>query len=134
MLPIHINPSSGVPIYRQIINQIRSLIAGGALKEGEQLPTVRELASFLQVNPMTISKAYLLLEAEKTAYRLTGKGVFISSSASVLKKKERLAILENLLEQVATESYQLDISPDETLKILSEKFSTITSRKKGEKK
>lgn len=125
MLPLHVNPSSGVPIYRQIINQIHSLIAGGVFKEDEKLPSVRELAGFLQVNPMTVSKAYSLLEAEKTTYRLRGKGVFISSSVSVLKKKERRAILEQLTKQVALESQRLNISAEETMKILKEKLRNI---------
>ncbi len=129
MLPLHVNPSSGVPIYRQIMDQIHSLVAGGVLKEDERLPSVRELAGFLQVNPMTVSKAYSLLEAEKTAYRVRGKGVFISSSVSILKKKERRAMLEQLLKQVTLESQRLNIPAQETISILKEKLSIIQSKK-----
>lgn len=134
MLPLHVNPSSGVPIYRQIMGQVHSLVAGGVLKAGERLPSVRELARFLQVNPMTVSKSYSLLEAEKTVYRLRGKGVFINSSVSILKKKERRALLEQLAKQVALESQRLDISAEETINILRERLSIIRSRREGGKK
>ena len=130
MLPIHINPSSGVPIYRQIMNQVYSLIAGGMLKEGDRLPAVRELAAFLQVNPMTISKAYSLLQAEKTVYRVRGKGVYLGSSGSILKKKQRLEMLEELLAQVVFESHRLNISPEETINILKKKLTSIGGNKK----
>ena len=132
MLSLHVNPSSGVPIYRQIMDQVHSLGAGGTLKEGERLPSVRELAAFLQVNPMTVSKAYSLLEAEKTVYRLRGKGVFISSSVSILKKRERRAMLEQLAKQVALESQRLNISAEETINILKERLSIIQPKREGQ--
>ena len=133
MIPIHVNPSSGVPIYKQIINQVRSLIASGTLRENEKLPSVRELARFLQVNPMTVSKAYYTLELEKTVYRLHGKGAFISSSPNILKKKERLAMLENHIRHMVYEAIRLNISPQETLEMAQEIFKDARTGTKGEK-
>ena len=128
MIPIHVNPSSGVPIYMQITNQIRSLIASGTLKENEKLPTVRELAKFLQVNPMTVSKAYSILELEKTVYRLHGKGVFINPSPNILRKKERLAMLENHIRHMVYEAIRLSIPAEETIAMVKKVFKNARGK------
>ncbi|MBU0477266.1 GntR family transcriptional regulator [bacterium] len=128
MIPIHVNPSSGVPIYMQVMNQIRSLIVSTALKTNDKLPSVRELAEFLQVNPMTISKAYSILELEKTVYRLHGKGIYVSSSTNILKKKERLAMLQNHVKHIVYEAMRLDISVEETTNMLREIFKKLNEK------
>ena len=128
MIPIHVNPSSGVPIYMQVMNQIRSLIVSAALKANDKLPSVRELAEFLQVNPMTISKAYSILELEKTVYRLHGKGIYVSSSTNILKKKERLAMLQNHVKHIVYEAMRLDISVEETTNMLREIFKKLNEK------
>lgn len=74
---------SGVPIYRQLIDQIKRLIAGGRLAAGDDLPSVRELASVYQINAMTISKAYQQLEAEGLLVRRRGKPMQVAESAKV---------------------------------------------------
>ena len=128
MIPIHVNPSSGVPIYMQVMNQIRSLIVSAALKANDKLPSVRELAEFLQVNPMTISKAYSILELEKTVYRLQGKGIYVSSSTNILKKKERLAMLQNHVKHIVYEAMRLDISVEETTNMLRGIFKKLNEK------
>ena len=128
MIPIHVNPSSGVPIYMQVMNQIRSLIVSAALKANDKLPSVRELAGFLQVNPMTISKAYSILELEKTVYRLHGKGIYVSSSTNILKKKERLAMLQNHVKHIVYEAIRLDISVEETTNMLRGIFKKLNEK------
>ena len=128
MIPIHVNPSSGVPIYMQVMNQIRSLIVSAALKANDKLPSVRELAEFLQVNPMTVSKAYSILELEKTVYRLQGKGIYVSSSTNILKKKERLAMLQNHVKHIVYEAMRLDISVEETTNMLRGVFKKLNKK------
>ena len=128
MIPIHVNPSSGVPIYMQVMNQIRSLIVSAALKANDKLPSVRELAEFLQVNPMTVSKAYSILELEKTVYRLHGKGIYVSSSTNILKKKERLAMLQNHVKHIVYEAMRLDISVEETTNMLRGVFKKLNEK------
>ena len=73
-----LNPNAGEPIYRQLIEQIRRLIAGGQLLPGTEMPSVRELASNNAINPMTISKAYSLLEAEGLLERQRGKPMTVA--------------------------------------------------------
>ena len=74
-----LNPQSGTPIYRQLVAQITRLIAGGQLAAGTELPSVRELAELHTVNPMTISKAYALLEAEGLLERQRGKPMRVAA-------------------------------------------------------
>lgn len=70
-----INPTSGVPIYRQIVDQVHALVAGGTLQPGHMLPSVRQVARAAAVNPMTVSKAYSRLEVEGVVQRVRGQGM-----------------------------------------------------------
>ena len=133
MIPIYVNPSSGVPVYMQIMNQVRSLIAGGTLKEDDRLPSVRELAAFLQVNPMTVSKAYSILELDKTVYRLPGKGVFVGSSTKIIAKGERLKMLEVHIKHMAYEAVRLGVSPEEAVEMVRDTFKDLQKGKMEEK-
>ena len=75
-----LNPSSGVPIYRQIVQQARHAIAAGRVKPGERLPSVRAIATQLGVNPMTVSKAYSMLEQAGVVLRQPGIGMVVSDA------------------------------------------------------
>ncbi len=74
-----LNPASGVPIYRQLVEQVRRLVAGGQLPPGAELPSVRELALAHAVNPMTISKAYSQLESEGLLQRNRGRPMTVTA-------------------------------------------------------
>ena len=74
-----LHPGSGIPIYRQLVEQVRRLIAGGELPPGAELPSVRDLAVQYAVNPMTISKAYALLETEGLLERNRGKPMTVAA-------------------------------------------------------
>jgi GntR family transcriptional regulator len=96
-----INPTSGVPIYRQIVDQVHALLAGSLLRDGDLLPSVRQVASAASVNPMTVSKAYSRLEAEGVVRRVRGLGMQIlppSQNGSVDERKQQFrATLEPAL-------------------------------------
>jgi len=112
-----LNPHSGVPIYRQILDQARRLVASGQLAPGAELPSVRELALKHAVNPMTISKAYSLLEAEGLLERNRGKPMTVASQArgaSPLTK--RLQQIQPLVEQTVLAAKQLEVSETELVK------------------
>ncbi len=90
-----INPTSGVPIYRQIVDQVHALVAGGHLKEGALLPSVRQVAQSAAVNPMTVSKAYSRLEAEGVVRRARGLGMEVlapSQNGSLEERKEQFRV------------------------------------------
>jgi len=106
-----LNPQSGIPIYRQLAEQIRRMVAGGQLQAGDELPSVRELAVAHAVNPMTISKAYSLLEVEGVLVRQRGKPMQVAEqSASTNSEQQRLEHLRPQLEQLVLAARQLEIS------------------------
>jgi GntR family transcriptional regulator len=109
-----LNPQSGIPIYRQIIEQIKRLIASGQLQSGDQLPSVRELALTHTVNPMTISKAYSLLEAEGLLDRQRGKGMLISNKQIKKEnKKDRLQRLQTSVDLLVMAAAQLELDSED---------------------
>lgn len=116
-----LNPQSGIPIYRQLAEQIRRMVAGGQLQPGDELPSVRELAIAHAVNPMTISKAYSLLEVEGILVRQRGKPMQVAAQTkSANSEQQRLAHLRPQLEQLVLAARQLEISDKLLLSSLQE--------------
>jgi len=106
-------PASGVPIYRQLMDQVRRHIASGKLGGGDFLPSVRQTALELEVNPMTVSKAYSILEREGLVELARGQGMRVAArdgAADQASLRERQEQLLPLLRQVAAEAYQLSLS------------------------
>ena len=107
-----LHPGSGVPIYRQLVEQVRRLIAGGQLPPGAELPSVREIAMTHAVNPMTVSKAYAQLEAEGLLERNRGKPMTVAAGrrtqASLTK---RLKQVEPQVQQLVQAARQLELTP-----------------------
>jgi len=119
-LSFSVSPSSGVPIYRQIIDQVNALVLGGRLKPGDSLPSIRKLAESLEVNMMTISKAYARLEVDCVLVRKRGVGMVIAepaipASASV---KERQTELRQLIEQAVLRGLQLKLSNPQIIAVV----------------
>src|SRR5687768_11087288 len=110
---IHVLPNSGVPIYRQLMDQLRAQVAGGRVAAGEFLPSVRQVAEELQVNPMTVSKAYSLLERDGVVELVRGQGMRVKEIATNGKVR-REAILP-LLKQVAATAKQLSLRPEQVI-------------------
>lgn len=110
---IRVSPSSGVPIYRQLVDQIRAQVAGERLAAGDFLPSVRQVAEQLAINPMTVSKAYSLLERDGVVELVRGQGMRVKETATNGKIR-REAILP-LLKQVAITASQLSLKPEQVL-------------------
>lgn len=118
---LSISPGSGEPIYRQLMEQIRRLVAGGQLAPDSELPSVRELAQALAVNPMTISKAYSLLELEGVLVRRRGIGMAVAAGpASQAAQTERLQLLRGTLERAAREAHELGLPADAALTLFAQ--------------
>ena len=116
VLLFQINPSSGVPIYRQLMDQVRTLIGAGRLTEGAMVPSVRQIAEGLQINPMTVSKAWSLLERDGLLERVRGQGMRVLAAAKPRATvKERQQALQPLLEQVVIQAAQLSLSREQVL-------------------
>ncbi|MCP4709769.1 MAG: GntR family transcriptional regulator [Planctomycetes bacterium] len=110
---LELDNHNGVPIYRQVVDQIRQQVLTGRLVVGEQLPSVRELGGRLKVNPMTVSKAYSMLESEKVLERRRGVGLFVGEMNDGLKKESGDKILEELLRKAAVAAVQLEMKEEQ---------------------
>ena len=111
MFRFDVLPSSATPIYRQIVDQVARAVASGTLAAGDELPSVRAVAQQHVVNPMTVSKAYSLLELQGLVERRRGVGMIIRA-AMAAALPERLAQLRPALEHAASVSRQLGIAPE----------------------
>ena len=121
---------SGVAIYRQIMEQIRRGVITGELGVGEQLESVRELAGRLKVNPMTVSKAYSMLEAEGLVERRRGVGLFVVKIRQGQKEKTKREMLESALKKAAVTAVQLDVPEKETREQFLKIYREYNSRKR----
>lgn len=107
---------SAEPIYRQLVDQARRLIAGGQLAPGDGMPSVRDIAQTLALNPMTVSKAYGILEMEGVLARRRGMGMTVADTPkSTHSAASRADLLRPTLERAALEARQLELDPDTVL-------------------
>ena len=118
-----LQPSSGVPIYRQLIDQVRRLVASGQLAPGTELPSVREVAAEYIVNPTTISKAYSLLEGEGLLQRNRGKPMTIAGGRQKGGSlQQRLRQIEPQVEALVLAARQLDLGSTDLCQFISKKM------------
>lgn len=120
-MQIHVSPNDGVPIYQQVVNQIRYLAASGRLEAGEQLPPVRKLAEQVLVNPNTIARAYRELEQAGIVEARQGSGSFISAKVSPLSRRERTRILNERIDMLLAEAAQMDVDVETLIKLLRQR-------------
>src|SRR5690242_7024294 len=112
-IALDVRPNLGVPIYRQLVEQLRAQVAGRRLAAGEFLPSVRTVAEHLQINPMTVSKAYSLLEREGVVEFIRGQGMRVTTQPT--NGKVRREAIRPLLEQVAATAKQLSLAPEQVI-------------------
>ena len=115
-----INPSSRLPICRQLSHQIREAVARGRLQPDERLPSVRELSRSLVVNPNTIARVYADLEREGVLNTRQGLGVFVAQPGSELSRKVRRGRLEEALDRFLTDAVHLGFTADEVVAMVSQ--------------
>lgn len=125
---LEIDHHSGVPIYSQVIRQIRQQIMTDGFKEGDQLETVRDLAARLKVNPMTISKAYSFLEAEGLVERRRGIGLFVSNVKKGHIDQIKAKLLDNVVNKAAITAIQLGVSQDEAVELFKKQYNEYNSK------
>lgn len=108
-----VDPHSGIPVYRQLMEQIRFHVASGLLSPGDEIPSTRGLSAKLGVNPMTVSKAFALLEEEGVLERRPGLPLIVRQRKSDKLRATKVEQLEKTLRPVAIQSRQLGLDPDE---------------------
>jgi GntR family transcriptional regulator len=116
-LLIVVDTNSGVPVYRQIIEQVRFQVAAGLLAAGDELPSTRTLSQELGVNPMTVSKAYGLLEEEGVVSRRPGLSLVVAARGEAAEEVARIEQLKALLGPVALAARQLRVREEEAIRL-----------------
>lgn len=111
-------PSSGIPIYRQIVDQVYALVAGGKLRPGDLLPSVRTVAKQSAINPMTVSKAYSRLEIEGLVQRVRGQGMRVCEPSHTLTLDERKEQVRAMLAPALHRAHQLGLTESQIQQVI----------------
>ena len=122
---VHVNPSSGLPLYLQIESQVKQAIAAGALKPGDVLPSVRKMAADLGINPNTVARTYQNLERDGVIRTVPGGGTFVADGQPGLLKTEKIKRLRPHARQVAVEGAQMRLSRAEILSLVEEEVDRL---------
>jgi GntR family transcriptional regulator len=112
-----VDPHSGIPVYRQIVEQLRFQVSSGVLRPGDEIPSTRSLSARLGTNPMTISKAYALLESEGVLERRPGLPSVVRKQKSSVEQASKREQLEQALRPAALKARQLNLDSGEALEI-----------------
>ena len=129
-MQIHLNPSDGMPIYKQIINQVKHMIGAGRLLPGDEMPSVRVLARQLLVNPNTVSRAYRDLEAMGLLVSRQGSGTFVTDARAPLARREKLRLVTERANALLVEAQQLGFSLDDVKKLLDKRDAEMSAKGK----
>lgn len=126
-MQINITTHDKVPIYLQVVNQIKYQIAAGRLVAGEELPPIRVLAEKLVVNPNTIARAYRELEMAGIVEKRRTAGTFVSDQGSPLARRERMKILTERIDQLLAEALQMNVTLDDVIKLLNQRNTALNA-------
>jgi GntR family transcriptional regulator len=118
---LHISAHDGVPIYLQIVNQVKYLVASGRLAPGEELPPIRTLAEQLLVNPNTVARAYRELELAGVVTKRRTAGTYVADAVSPLARRERLKIVTERIDALLAEARQMDIDVERLIELIQER-------------
>jgi GntR family transcriptional regulator len=124
---IHISPTDGVPIYLQIVNQVKYLVSSGRLAAGEELPPIRTLAEKLLVNPNTVARAYRELELAGIVLKRRTTGTYVSDAGSRLGRRDRVKIVSRRIDALLVEARQMGITQDELIELIRQRDAVMKS-------
>src|SRR5258706_9263638 len=128
---LQINFKSGMPVYLQIVDQIKAAAASGALQPGEALPSIRPIAEELRVNRNTVAKAYAELESLGVIETLPGKGCFLKENHSPLRKEVRRKLLVEEIDQAIVMAHHLQVSGPEFLQLIHERMQALDNKRRA---
>ena len=132
-MQLHISSHDGVPIYLQIVNQVKYLVASGRLEAGEELPPIRTLAEQLLVNPNTVARAYRELELAGVVTKRRTAGTYVSETTSPLARRERLKIVTERIDALLAEARQMSIDTEELIELVQERDELMANSASKEK-
>jgi GntR family transcriptional regulator len=124
-MQIHISTADGVPIYLQIVNQVKYLVASGRLAPGDELPPIRVLAERLIVNPNTVARAYRELESAGVVEKRRTAGTYVSEQGSPLARRERTKILTERIDALLAEARQMGVEFEDLVKLAERRHATM---------
>jgi GntR family transcriptional regulator len=124
-----LNFTSGKPVYLQVVDQVKSAAASGAIRPGEPLPSIRPLAEELRVNRNTVAKAYAELEHQGVIETVAGKGCFVRAGSSPFRKAVRLELLTQDMDDAVTQAHHLCVSKSVFLRLAEERFDTFAHQR-----
>ena len=124
-MQLHISPHDGLPIYLQIVNQVKYLVASGRLAPGDELPAIRTLAEELVVNPNTVARAYRELEIAGVVTKRRTAGTYVADAVSPLARRERLKIIGERVDALVTEARQMNIDLDAVIELINERDAAL---------
>jgi GntR family transcriptional regulator len=122
---IHLNAGDGTPIYLQIVNQVKYLVASGRLAAGEELPPIRVLAERLVINPNTVARANRDQERAGVVSKRSTTGTFVSAAGSPLARGECLAVLAGRIDALLADARQMNVSLDELIPLLRQRSEAL---------
>ena len=128
---LRINFKSGMPVYLQIVDQVKAAAASGALQPGEALPSIRPVAEELRVNRNTVAKAYAELESLGVIETLPGKGCFLKENHSPLRKEVRRRMLVEEIDQAIVMAHHLQVSGPEFLELIRERMQVLDNKRRA---
>jgi GntR family transcriptional regulator len=130
-MQIHVAPDDGLPVYRQIFNQVKYLVASGVLRPDEELPPIRALAEQLLINPNTVARAYRELEQAGIVVKRGTVGTFVSHAPSRLTRGERLRVLRQRIDALLADARHMGVSLEELKDMIDERESLMQSGQKS---
>jgi GntR family transcriptional regulator len=133
-MQLHISPHDGVPIYLQIVNQVKYLVASGRLEPGAELPPIRTLAEQLLINPNTVARAYRELEIAGVVVKRRTAGTYVSDAASPLARRQRLKIISERVDALLAEARQMNIETDELIELIQERDESMQTASSSKEK
>lgn len=129
---LHIDPSADLAIYDQVVRQVKFAVAGQVVKPGEMLPSVREVARSLTINPNTVARAYRQLQADGVLESVRGTGLCVASGADQRCREERVTLIRHRLRQVFAEAHQSRLGPTQIRHLVDEELTAIEHTEKEE--
>jgi GntR family transcriptional regulator len=128
-MQIHVSPQDGLPVYRQIFNQVKYLVASGVLGTGEELPPIRALAEQLLINPNTVARAYRELEHAGIVVKRGTVGTFVSDAPSPFARREQLRVLRQRIDALLADASHMGVDVDELKNLIDERDALMHSER-----
>ena len=126
---LQINFKSGKPVYLQLVDQVKSAAASGAVRAGEPLPSIRPLAESLRVNRNTVAKAYAELESQGVIETIAGKGCFLKANHSPFSKDVKRELLVQEIDEAVVQAHHLQVGKTEFLRVADDRFDVFEKQR-----